>query len=138
MSTFHSVLLRFLKLLFKLTYFFSLISYLTGNSAACLLPGLLCGIEGLNQPILGAAVLLEPATLCGIMGCKWSLRRLAPLAILDRMTILGGSSIGTSTMRTLLGHALSCFRGCSNLGLVGPGFLIVFLEEQFLDLLEVH
>ncbi len=65
-------------------------------------------------------------------------RRLAPLAVLGRTALLGGSSIGPTPMSMLLGHMLSCLGGCCSLGLVGPGFLVVLLDKKLLDVLEVH
>jgi hypothetical protein len=65
---FLTVFLRFLMLLFELSQSFRQITYLTEFPTACLLPGLLNGVEGLHQPVLGAAVLLKPTTLCGIVG----------------------------------------------------------------------
>ena len=52
------MLLRLFMLLFEFEQSFRQISHLIGFSAARLLPGLLSGMEGLNQPVLGAAVLL--------------------------------------------------------------------------------
>jgi hypothetical protein len=86
-------------LLFELHQSFCQISHLTGFPAACLLPGLLYGVEGLNQPVLGDAVLLEPTTLCCIMGCEWAVDCLAPLAIFSSTAFLGGSFIGTTCIR---------------------------------------
>jgi hypothetical protein len=62
---------------------------------------------------------------------------LAPLAILGRTALWGGSLIGPSPMRVLLGHALSCLGGCCSLSLVGSGFLVILLNEELLDILEV-
>ncbi len=63
---------------------------------------------------------------------------LAPLAILGRMALFGGSSIGPSPMRVLLGHALSHLRGCCSLSPVGSGFLVVLLNKELLDTLKVR
>jgi hypothetical protein len=76
-------------------------------------------------------------TLDGIVGDIGPIHRLAPLAILGRTALFGGSSIGPSPMRVLLGHALSHLGGCCSLSLVGLGFLIVLLEEELLDILKV-
>ena len=65
---FLTVLLRLFKLFFKYKQSFHQISHLIGFSAARLFPGLLNGVEGLSQPVLRAAVLLEPTTLCSIVG----------------------------------------------------------------------
>ncbi len=62
---------------------------------------------------------------------------LAPLAILGRMALLGGSSIGPSPMHALLGDALSRLGGCYSLSLVGSGFLVVLLNKELLNILEV-
>jgi hypothetical protein len=58
-----------------------------------------------NQLVLRAAVLREPATLDGIVSRERPVCHLASLAILGRTALFGGSFIGTSPMRTLLGHA---------------------------------
>jgi hypothetical protein len=65
------------------------------------------------------------------------IRRLAPLAILGRTALFGGSSIGPSPMRALLGQALSHLGGCCSLSLVGLGFLVVLLNKELLDILKV-
>ena len=127
----------FLMLLLEPNQFFHQISHLTGFPVTCLLPGLLYGVEGLNQIVLGAAVLLEPTTLRGIVGHEWADCCLAPLAIFSSMAFLGGSSIGTSSIRPFSGHT-ELSRGCSCLGLAGLGFLVVFHDLHFLDILEVH
>ncbi len=77
-------------------------------------------------------------TLDSIVSGIGPTRRLAPLAILGRTTLLGGSLIGPSPMRVLLGHAVSRLGGCCSLGLVGPGFLVVLLDKKVLDVLKVH
>jgi hypothetical protein len=61
---------------------------------------------------------------------------LAPLAILSRTALLGGSSIGPSPMRALLGHALSHLGGCCSLSLVGSGFVVLLLNKELLDILK--
>ena len=134
------MLLRFLKLfheLSHLSHFFRQISHLRGISTAWFLPcGLLCGVEGLSRLVLLAAVLVEPTTLVGVVSREWPVSGLAPFAILDGTALLGGSFIGCSPMRALLGHALiSQFGGCSNLGLVGLGCFVGLLDDQFLDIL---
>ncbi len=77
-------------------------------------------------------------TLDGIVSGIGPARRLALLAVLGRMALFGGSLIGPSPMCALLGHALSRLRGCCSLGLVGPGFLVVLLDEKLLGVLKVH
>ena len=67
---FLTVLLKLFMLLFEFKQSFRQISHLIGFSAARLFPGLLSGVEGLSQSVLGAAILLEPTTLCSIMGHK--------------------------------------------------------------------
>ncbi len=76
-------------------------------------------------------------TLNGIVGGKGPICILAPLAILGRMALFGGSSIGPSPMRVLLGHALRRLGGCCSLSLVGSGFLVVLLNKELLNILEV-
>jgi hypothetical protein len=71
------------------------------------------------------------------MGGIGPIHHLAPLAILGRMALFGGSSIEPSPMRALLGHALSCLGGCCSLSVVGLGFLVVLLDEELLDILKV-
>ena len=103
------MLLRFLKLLFKLSHLFGQMAYLIGISTAWFLPGLLRGIEGLSQPVLMAAVLVEPATLFGVVSRERSVNSLAPFAKLVGTALLGGSPIGNSLTRAFLGHVLSRF-----------------------------
>jgi hypothetical protein len=136
-STLITMLLGFLMLLLELHISFGQISHLTGISATCLFPGLLRGIEGLSRLVFGATVLREPATLDGIVGCKGPVCCLAPLAILGRTAFLGGSFTGTSFTRALPGHMFTLLFGCCSLGLVGPGFLVVSLDEELPDILEV-
>ena len=54
------MLLRFRKPLFELSHLFGQMAYLIRIPTAWFLPGLLCGIEGLSQPVLLAAVHIEP------------------------------------------------------------------------------
>jgi hypothetical protein len=126
---FLTAFVRFLVLLHELNQSFHQISHLTRFPTACLLPGLLCGVEGLNQPVLGAAILLEPTTLLGIMGREWSVSCLAPLAIFSSTAFLGGSSIEASSICPFPGH-MELSRGCSCLGLAGLGFLVVSLDQR--------
>ena len=112
MSTLLAVLLRFLKPPFELIHLFGQMAYLIRIPTAWFLPGLLCGIEGLSQPVPLAAVLVEPTTLCGVVSCERSVNSLAPFAKLVGTALLGGSSIGNSLTRVLLGHVLSRFGGC--------------------------
>jgi hypothetical protein len=112
------VLLRFLELLFELSYLFRQISHLSG-------------IEGLSRPVLSAAVLIEPRTLVGVVGSERSVKSLAPLAKLVGTAFLGVPFLGPSPMLTLpiLGYVATChFGGCSNLGLTGSGFLVCSLH----------
>ncbi len=76
-------------------------------------------------------------TLDGIVVGIGPICVLAPLAILGRMALFGGSSIKPSPMRALLGHALSRLGGCCSLSLVGLGFLVILLNKELLDILEV-
>ena len=85
------------------------------------------GVEGLSRPVLLAAVLIEPKTLVGVVGRERSVNSLAPLAKLVGMALLGGPLLGPSPMLTLplSGYVATChFGGCSNLGLIGSGFLV--------------
>jgi hypothetical protein len=97
---------------------------------AWFLQGLLRGIEGLSQPVLLAAVHIEPTTLRGVVSREWSVNSLAMLAKLSGTALLGGSSIGISLMRALLGHVLSRFGGCCSLGNFGSGFLVCSLHAN--------
>ena len=124
------VLLRFLKLLFELSHLFGQMAYLIGIPTAWFLPGLLRGIEGLSQPVLLAAVHIEPTTLRGVVSREWSVNSLAMLAILVGTALLGGSSIGISLARALLGHVLSRFGGCCSLSHFGSGFLVCSLHAS--------
>ena len=88
-STFH-VLFRFLlKPLLELSYLFGQMAYLNGIPTARFLPGLPCGIEGLSQPVLLAAVHIEPTTLRGVVSREWSVNSLAMLAILVGTALIG-------------------------------------------------
>jgi hypothetical protein len=124
------VLLRFLKPLFELSHLFGQMAYLIGISIAWFILGLLRGIEGLSQPVLLAAVHIEPTTLCGFVSHEWSVNSLAMLAILVGTALLGGSSIGISLTRALLGHVLSRFGGRCSLGHFGLGFLVCSLHAS--------
>ncbi len=125
---FLTVLLRFLKLLFELSHLFHQISHLSGISTNWFLPrGLLCGVEGLSRPVLLAAVLIEPATLYGVVGREWSVNSLASFAKLVGTALLGGPLLRPSPMRTLSlpGCVLTCqYDGCSDLGLIDSGCFI--------------
>jgi len=114
-------------------------AYLIGIPTAWFLPGLLRGIEGLSQPVLLAAVLIEPTTPRGVVGRERSVNSLAPFAIFVGTAPLGGPLIRPSPMRSLslLGYSLISLRGCSYLGLVGSGCFVRLLGEQLLDILEV-
>ena len=91
-------------------------AYLIGIPTAWFLPGLLRGIEGLSRPVLLAAILVEPTTLCGVVSRERPVNSLAPLAKLVGTALLGGSSIGISLTRALLGNMLSRFGGRCSLG----------------------
>jgi hypothetical protein len=95
------VLLRFLKLLFELTHLFGQMAYLIGIPTAWFLPGLLRAIEGLSQPVLLAAVLVEPTTLHGVVSRERSNDTLAPLAKLVGTALLGVPLVGPSPVFTL-------------------------------------
>ena len=125
-----AVLLRVLKPLFELSHLFGQMAYLIGIPTAWFLPGLLRGIEGLSQPVLLAAVHIEPTTLRGVVSREWSVNSLAMLAILVGTALLGGSSIGISLTRALLGHVLSRFGGCCSLSHFGSGFLVCSLHAS--------
>ncbi len=102
-------------------------AYLIGIPTAWFLPGLLPGIEGLSQPVLLAAILVEPTTLCGVVGRERSVNSLAPLVKLVGTALLGGPLVEPSPMRTLSlpGYVITCrFGGCSYLGLIGSGCFI--------------
>ena len=99
-------LVLLLKSLLELSYLYGQMAYLIVVPTAWFLPGLLRGIEGLSQPVLLAAVHIEPTTLRGVVSREWSVNSLAMLAILVGTALLGGSSIGISLTRALLGHVL--------------------------------
>ena len=83
-------------------------AYLIGIPASWFLPGLLRGIEGLSQPVLLAAVLVEPTTIRGVVSRERSVNSLAPFAIFVGTALLGGSSIGpSSSSLTLPGYIRS-------------------------------
>jgi hypothetical protein len=135
------VLLRFLKLLFELSHLFGQMAYLIGIPTAWFLPGLLRGIEGLSQPVLLAAVLVEPTALGGVVSRERSVNSLAPFAKLVGTALLGVPFVGSSPMRTLpfSGYVVTCrFGGCSYLGLIGSGCFIRPFGKHFLKNLEVQ
>jgi len=110
--------LRFIQLLFELGYLFGQMCYLIGISTSWFVPGFFCGVEGFRQPVLSAAVLIEPTTLCGVVGHERFANSLAPCAKLA----------GTS----LLGYSLTCrFGSRCGLGHVGSGccFLSVYSTQ---------
>ena len=82
-------------------------------------------IEGLSQPVLLAAVLVEPTTLYGVVSRERSVNSLAPCAKLVGTAFLGGTSIGNSLTRALLGHVLSRCIGCCSLGHLARAFSFV-------------
>jgi hypothetical protein len=88
------VLLRLLKPLFELSHLFGQMAYLIGIPTAWFLPGLLRGIEGLSQPVLLAAVLVEPTTLFGVVSRERSVNSLAPFAKLVGTALLGVPFVG--------------------------------------------
>ena len=126
------MLLRFLEPLFELSYLFRQISHLSGISTAWFVPrGSLSGVEGFSQPVLLAAVLIEPSTLVDVVGRERSVNSVAPFAKLVGTALLGVPFLGPSPMLTLpiFGYVATChFGGCSNLGLSGSGFLVCSLH----------
>ena len=104
--TLFAALLRLLKLIFELFHLFGQMAYLIGIPTAWFLPGLLCGVEGLVCKNLLTAVLVEPTTLVGVVSRERPINSLAPCAKLVGTAFLGGSSIGVSLTRALLGHVL--------------------------------
>ena len=105
-------------------------AYLIGILTAWFLPGFLRGIEGLSQPVLLAAVLVEPTTLRGVVGRERPVNSLAPFAIFVGTALLGGSLIGPSpSTLSLPGYSLISLCGCSYLRLVGSGCFVRLLGE---------
>ena len=100
-------------------------AYLIGILTAWSLPGLLRGIEGLSQPVLLAAVHIEPTTLHGVVSREWSVNSLAMLAILVGTALLGGSSIGISLTRALLGHCSAALEAVVALAILAWAFSFV-------------
>jgi len=106
-------------------------AYLIGIPTAWFLPGLLCGIKRLSQPVLLllAAVLIEPTTLRGVVGRERFANSLAPFAKLVGTVLLGGPLFGPFPMcsLSLLGYSLTCqFGSRCDLGHAGSGcFLFV-------------
>ena len=129
-STFLSAFLRFLlKPLLELSYLFGQMAYLIGIPTAWFLPGLLRGIEGLSQPVLLAAVHIEPTTLRGVVSRERSVNSPAPFAVFVGTALLGGPSIGPSPS-TLSWYSLISLRGCGYLRHVGLGcFLFVYSTQ---------
>ena len=105
--------LRFLKLLFELSYLFRQICYLIRISTSWFVPGFLCGVEGFRQPVLLAAVLVEPTTLRGVVSRERPVNSLAPFAKLVGTALLGGPLLGPSPMGSLSppGYLLTCHFG---------------------------
>ncbi len=140
MSAFLTALFRFLKPLFEPFHLFGQMAYLIGIPTAWFLPGLLRGIEGLSQPVLLAAILVEPTTLRCVVGRERSVNSLAPFAIFVGTALLGGPLVRPSPMHSLSlpGCLLTCqFGSRCDFGLVGSGSFVCLLGEQFLDILEV-
>jgi hypothetical protein len=80
-------------------------------------------------------------TLVGVVSRERSVNTLAPFAILDGTALLGGPIIRPSPLHALSlpGYVLtSPFEGCSDLGLIGSGCFVGFLNEQFFDIFEVQ
>ncbi len=101
--------LRFLKPLFELIYLFGQVAYLIGISTSWFVPGFICGVEGFRQPVLSAAVLIEPTTICGVVGQERFANSLAPCAKLVGTSLLGGPFCGPSpTCLAMLARAASC------------------------------
>ena len=137
---FLTVLLGFLKPLFKLSQFFRQINHLIGISTSWFLPGHLRGIEGLAWPVLLASVLVEPTTLCGVVGRERPVNSLAPFAKLFGTALLRSSPVGPSPMRSLSlpGYLLTCqFGSRCDFCLIGSGSFICTFDKQLLDILEV-
>ena len=126
------MLLRFLKPLLELSYLVRQISHLSGISTAWFVPrGSLSGVEGFSQPVLLAAVLIEPSTLLDVVGPERLVISLAPFAKLVGTALLGVPFLGPSPMLTLpiFGYVATChFGGCCNLGRSGSGFLVCSLH----------
>ncbi len=127
------MLLRFIQLLFELGYLFRQMCYLIGISTSWFVPGFICGVEGFRQPVLSAAILLEPTTIRGVVGYERFANRLAPFAKLVGTVLLGGPLFGPSPMclLSLLGYSLTCqFGSRCGLGHVGSGcFLFVYSTQ---------
>ena len=85
-------------------------AYLIGISTSWFLPGFLRGIEGLSQPVLSADVLIEPTTLCGVVGHERFANSLATFAKLVGTALFGGPFRGPSPMclLSLPGYSLTC------------------------------
>jgi hypothetical protein len=63
--------------------------------------------------------------------------RLAPLAVLGGVCLLGGWSSRAASILMFPGHVSSFLGGCARHGLVGPDFLAIFLGEDLLDVLKI-
>jgi hypothetical protein len=127
------VLLRFLKLLFELSYLFRQICYLIGIFISWFVPGFLCRVEGFRLPVLLAAVLIEPTTFRGVVGHERFANSVALFAKLVGTSLLGGPIRGPSPMCSLSlpGYSLTCHFGSPcDLGHVGSGrFLFVYSTQ---------
>jgi hypothetical protein len=133
LSAFLTAHLRILKPLFELFHLFGQMCYLIGISTSWFVPGFLCGVEGFRQPVLLAAILVEPTTLRGVVGYEQFAHSFATFAKLVGTSLLGGPLLGPSPMCSLSlpGYLLTCqFGSRCNLGHVGSGcFLFVYSTQ---------
>ena len=128
---FLAALLRFLKSLFELIYLFGQMAYLIGIPASWFLPGFLRGIEGLSQPVLLAAVLVEPTTLRGVVSRVWPVNSLAPFALSVR-PFLGAPLSGPPPVRfPFLGTRSSAFVAAATFALLARAALFAFSTNNF-------
>jgi hypothetical protein len=118
------VLLRFLKLLFELSHLFGQMAYPIGIPTAWFLPGLLRGIEGLNQPVLLAAVLVEPTTLRDVVSRERSVA-LHHLQNLSVRPFLGAPLSETPSRACFLGTCLAALEAVVALAILARAFSFV-------------
>ena len=119
------MLLRFRKPLFELSHLFGQMAYLIRIPTAWFLPGLLCGIEGLSQLVLLAAVHIEPTTLHGVVSREWSVTVLQCLQYLSVRPFLGAPLSETPSRARFLGTCLAALEAVVALAILARAFSFV-------------
>ena len=101
-------------------------AYLIGIPTAWFLPGLLCGIKGLSQLVLLAAVHIEPTTLRGVVSREWSVNCLAQcLQYLSVRPFLGAPLSESPSRARFLGTCLAALEAVVALAILARAFSFV-------------